>query len=381
VLATKLANATGEGPNDRGLSRRRAFQAVDASLQRLGTDRIDVLYLHREDPATPLEETVPAIAAEALHGRVVSQIDPLRTLSSSATSGQSVCMKSIEFVGIIAALLLPAIVTGAGASPLAPQVGDTYEITMTRESAQQGSNGSSGSSHDRDTIIERVIGLRPDGLELEYDLPEVSTADARVSNWQFPARVFKPFGGPTQLLNGPELEARVDGWLKAAGWSRTVCGHWVFTWNAFRIECDPQSVIKTVESFDLRSADLRDGAPYKETEARGPGKLARKLAGPDDTIFDVEMPVDPDAVRRARAESDVAVGEIMNKPVTLDAALRERARETVSGTISVAFETDSAGNVRRRTKVTKLDIKGPDGQSETETVTETLERRLISRRN
>jgi aryl-alcohol dehydrogenase-like predicted oxidoreductase len=75
VLATKLANATGEGPNDRGLSRRRAFQAVDASLQRLGTDRIDVLYLHREDPATPLEETVPAIAAEALHGRVVSQID------------------------------------------------------------------------------------------------------------------------------------------------------------------------------------------------------------------------------------------------------------------------------------------------------------------
>jgi hypothetical protein len=71
----------------------------------------------------------------------------------------------------------------------------------------------------------------------------------------------------------------------------------------------------------------------------------------------------------------------MNKPVTLDAALRERAGETISGTISVTFETDSAGNVRRRTKVTKLDIKGPDGQSETETVTETLERRLISRRH
>jgi hypothetical protein len=71
----------------------------------------------------------------------------------------------------------------------------------------------------------------------------------------------------------------------------------------------------------------------------------------------------------------------MNKPVTLDAALHERARETVSGTISVVFETDSAGNVRRRTKVTKLDIKGPDGRSETETVTETLERRLISRRD
>jgi hypothetical protein len=290
-------------------------------------------------------------------------------------------MKLIGFMGTVAVLLLPAIVARAGALPPAPQVGDTYEITMTRESAQQGSHGSSGSSHDKDAIIERVIGLRADGLELEYDLPKAATADERASNWQFPARVFKPFGGPAQLLNGPELEARIEGWLKAAGWPRTVCGHWIFTWNAFRIECDPQSVIKTVRSFDLRSADLREGAPYQETEALGSGKLAKKGAGPDGAIFAVELPVDADAVRRARAESDVAMGEIMNKPVSLDAALRERAREIVSGTISVAFEMDHAGNVRRRTKVTKLDITGPDGRSETETVTETLERRLISGRD
>jgi hypothetical protein len=93
------------------------------------------------------------------------------------------------------------------------------------------------------------------------------------------------------------------------------------------------------------------------------------------------MPVDPDAIRRARAESDVVVGEIMKKPVSLDAALRERAREIVSGTISVTFETDPTGNVRLRTKVTKLETMEPDGRSETETVTETLERRLISRRD
>jgi hypothetical protein len=52
----------------------------------------------------------------------------------------------------------------------------------------------------------------------------------------------------------------------------------------------------------------------------------------------------------------------MNKPVSLDTALRERAREVASRTISVVFETDPAGNVRRRTKVTKLDITGPDGR-------------------
>jgi hypothetical protein len=265
--------------------------------------------------------------------------------------------------------------------PQAPQVGDTYEITLVKDSAQQGSNGSSGSSHDKDTIIEQVTGVRADGLELQYDLPNTTTADERTKIWQFPVRVFKPFGGPAQLLNGPELEARLDGWLKAASLSRTACGHWIFTWNAFRIECDPQSVIKTVQSYDLRSADLREGGLYQDSEAGSSGKLARKAGGLDGQTFDVEMPVDADAVRRARAESDVVVGEIMKKPVSLEAALHERAGEIVSGTISVAFETDPAGYVRRRTKVTKLDIKRPDGRSETQTVTETLERRPISRRD
>src|SRR5262249_40443007 len=129
-------------------------------------------------------------------------------------------------------------------------------------------------------------------------------------------------------------------WLKAAGWSRTACGHWIFTWNGFHIECDPQSVIKTVEAFDLWSADVREGAAYQENAALGSGTLARKAAGSNGATFAVEMPVDPDAVRRARAESDVVVGEVMNKPVSLDAALRERAREIIFGTISVEFETD-----------------------------------------
>ncbi len=61
VLATKLCNATGSGPNDRGLSRRYVFQAAAASLKRLGTDWIDIYYLHKEDLGTPLDETVRAM--------------------------------------------------------------------------------------------------------------------------------------------------------------------------------------------------------------------------------------------------------------------------------------------------------------------------------
>jgi aryl-alcohol dehydrogenase (NADP+) len=70
VLATKLANPTGAGPNDRGLSRRHMLAAVDASLQRLGTDWIDLLYMHREDESTPMEESVAAMGQLIASGKV-----------------------------------------------------------------------------------------------------------------------------------------------------------------------------------------------------------------------------------------------------------------------------------------------------------------------
>ena len=70
VLATKLGQATGQGPNQHGLTRRYMFQAVDASLKRLGAEVIDILYLHREDHATPLDETVRALGDLIRAGKI-----------------------------------------------------------------------------------------------------------------------------------------------------------------------------------------------------------------------------------------------------------------------------------------------------------------------
>ena len=70
ILATKLANAMGEDPNHGGLSRRWVLQAADESLKRLGTDYIDIYYLHKEDHTTPLEETVRAMAELIRSGKV-----------------------------------------------------------------------------------------------------------------------------------------------------------------------------------------------------------------------------------------------------------------------------------------------------------------------
>ena len=62
VLATKVANQIGQDPNCRGLSRRWLLQAVEASLQRLGTDYIDLYYMHRDDEVVPIEETLSTMA-------------------------------------------------------------------------------------------------------------------------------------------------------------------------------------------------------------------------------------------------------------------------------------------------------------------------------
>ncbi|MBR0778716.1 aldo/keto reductase [Bradyrhizobium diazoefficiens] len=74
VLATKLANpmntGMGDDPNRGGLSRRWVLQAADESLARLGTDHIDVYYLHKEDHKTPLEETVRAMGDLIRAGKI-----------------------------------------------------------------------------------------------------------------------------------------------------------------------------------------------------------------------------------------------------------------------------------------------------------------------
>lgn len=61
VLATKVFNPMGPGPNDKGLSRKHIMSAIDASLRRLGTDYVDLYQIHRWDYNTPIEETMEAL--------------------------------------------------------------------------------------------------------------------------------------------------------------------------------------------------------------------------------------------------------------------------------------------------------------------------------
>lgn len=71
VLATKTFWPVGDGPNDRGLSRKHIMEQCNASLKRLNTDYVDIFYCHRYDPETPVDETLRALEDLTRQGKVL----------------------------------------------------------------------------------------------------------------------------------------------------------------------------------------------------------------------------------------------------------------------------------------------------------------------
>jgi aryl-alcohol dehydrogenase-like predicted oxidoreductase len=71
VIATKCFNPTGEDRNARGTSRRHVTRALDASLKRLQTDRVEILFLHHFDKLTPLEESLRALEDAVRSGKAL----------------------------------------------------------------------------------------------------------------------------------------------------------------------------------------------------------------------------------------------------------------------------------------------------------------------
>ena len=71
VVATKVFNPMGRGPNRGGLSRKHIMQSIDDSLKRLGMDYVDLYQIHRFDYQTPIEETIEALDDVVKAGKAV----------------------------------------------------------------------------------------------------------------------------------------------------------------------------------------------------------------------------------------------------------------------------------------------------------------------
>jgi aryl-alcohol dehydrogenase-like predicted oxidoreductase len=70
LLSSKVYNPVGDGPNERGLSRKHIMRQIDASLSRLGVDHLDMYLIHEPDPATPLDETLRTMDDLIRQGKV-----------------------------------------------------------------------------------------------------------------------------------------------------------------------------------------------------------------------------------------------------------------------------------------------------------------------
>jgi len=71
VLATKVNSPMGNGPNQKGLSRKHIMEGIDASLKRLGTDYVDLYIIHRFDYGTSMEETIEALNDVVKAGKAI----------------------------------------------------------------------------------------------------------------------------------------------------------------------------------------------------------------------------------------------------------------------------------------------------------------------
>jgi len=70
ILATKVRGKMGEAPDEQGLSKRAITMAIDASLQRLQTDHVDLYYLHQPDYGVPIEESLEAMESLVKSGKI-----------------------------------------------------------------------------------------------------------------------------------------------------------------------------------------------------------------------------------------------------------------------------------------------------------------------
>jgi hypothetical protein len=258
------------------------------------------------------------------------------------------------------------------------KAGDRFELQLKRHSEDHSeSNGARGTSDDTDTLVERVVAVGEQAQDLEFDLPSGASADERLGDWKFPVRIRASADGTRILLNQADLESRRDAFLKASELDPKACGKWIFTWNAFKIECDPQSALHIVEAYEIQPMLLANGAPFKMKGGVGSAPMKCIPTAKKGQECSVQLEVDADAVRSELASIDVALGEITGKPISAADAAKQRASVQISGTINVTFDANSDGMVWRRTVVTRSEQREPDGKTSTSISTAVLTRRKI----
>lgn len=262
---------------------------------------------------------------------------------------------------------------------LETQVGETYEIRWSKSTETVRDNGSKGSSQNRYILLESVLEVSPTELVLEYDMPAGTSDIDRRRAWQFPARVRLTPDNKMTLLNPDDLRDRNSAWLAWANYSQSDCGQWLFTWVAQVIECDPNSVIDVLKTYNIRRTNLEVGALYASPIGREPVALFRDPFDGDLKMLVATLELDTENVRQERAKFNLILAQMTGEEgPTLEEELQTLQKEKISGTLKVIYALDSRGDVIRRVQVTQMNIVDVDGITEASKSTEIVERKRLN---
>ncbi|MEQ3744817.1 MAG: hypothetical protein ABNH53_01100 [Henriciella sp.] len=256
--------------------------------------------------------------------------------------------------------------------------GSVFEVRVAYENESAGGE-SSGNSRGHNTLIERIIKVDPTEIVAEYErIPSPRRYVGEQPNlidWDYPATISVLDSDELTLQNLEEIEARNTEWRQAAGIPDEACGLWYFTWNAFKIECDPNSVIQGLEAFILYNNEILDGQKIEEPGALEAGILT--TVSTDPLILQAEFELDSEIIREERAQEDIIFSQIMQgETLTLENALQVRATEQISGTLKTVWEMDELGRVWKRTRNSNITIEFETGETETLTQKQTTTRTL-----
>lgn len=160
VLATKVYFPMGDGPNDRGLSRKHIMTAIDDSLRRLGVDYVDLYQTHRWDNETPIEETLAALDDLVRAGKVrylgVSTMPAWKLSKAQYTAAMNGHTKFVSMQNYYNLLyreeereMIPLLVDqGMGAIPWSPLARGMLAGTRHRDGARETTRGNNDAFAD-----------------------------------------------------------------------------------------------------------------------------------------------------------------------------------------------------------------------------------------
>ena len=226
LISTKGTFSMGDGPNDKGSSRHHIIRAAEASLKRLGTDHIDVYFMHGFDALTPVEETLRALDDLITAGKIgyigASNFSGWHLMKSLATSEKCGLGRYVAYQGYYSLIgrdyeweLMPlGIDQGVGLMVWSPL--GWGRLTGKIRRGQPLPEGRIAAGGD--------VGGPPADMEQLYDIVEVLDALAQETGKTVPQIALNwLLSRPTvaNIVIGARNEEQLKANLGAVGWSLT----------------------------------------------------------------------------------------------------------------------------------------------------------------